>query len=69
MCNNHMLQHQDTTRMTQPNLITICFGRNRFHIGNASSVQQICKQKLTSEMTIKTISKIRERVQTTVTIP
>jgi len=28
---------------------------NWFHISNATSVQQICKQKLTSEMTKKTI--------------
>jgi len=48
--------HQDTRRVTQPNLIAkIVLLGNRFLISNASLVQKTRKQKLTGQMTENTV--------------
>jgi len=55
--------------VTQTNLIATSLG-NRFRVSDASSVQQICKQKLTCEMTKKTKARSeKESAQTIVTSP
>ena len=48
------IQHQDTTKVTQPNLIAICFARKPVSRQRRLFSPANYKQKLTSEMTKKT---------------